>query len=302
MDTLIDQLKEKFLNMNGDIELIERKLKDEFCKIYEDDINPFLILNDIANIKEELKKITVELDDIYKKKNKSIQYMHRQMQNYNFLSDLENNLNIPSKESKIYETSQNQLYGYYKEQIDEILDNTDYEKISEMSTQANYNEYPDKIINDLYSNGKIENTEQKHVLQDFNENKSNLKNILNEKNKEDINNTNKCTETQNNYPYLFCPIDEDTFQAVPLLIRRRAKLEDINIIYKTLYEIALKKGSCLPIEKPELTQMNLQVFGQTGEAKLATLRYLKIIEIINRNGAVRLLNCPGLKKKKRKRT
>ncbi|EWC90772.1 hypothetical protein PFNF54_00418 [Plasmodium falciparum NF54] len=87
-------------------------------------------------------------------------------------------------------------------------------------------------------------------------NNTNNMNNMNNNEHDDLRNMN---EKEN----FFVPIDDATFQTVPALIRRRAKLQDINMIYKTLYDMAIKYGNCLPVEKLELMRMNLQVFGQT---------------------------------------
>ncbi|SOV73881.1 conserved Plasmodium protein, unknown function [Plasmodium sp. gorilla clade G3] len=317
MELSIETLKEKFLNMNSDIELIERKLKDEMGKLYEDNINPYYLLSDFDKIKKDLENIHKELDNLYIKKNMSINYLHRQMQNYNFLLNLEKNLNTPSRYFNKYHSSEILLKNYFYENIKRFLLNINYNEINNLifleyqqkymdrqtPVQENINKMYDEHINSKSLNlnsstGPIENSEmeKQDLYTNGVPNKNNMRNINNINNNEqdDLRNIN---EKEN----LFIPIDDATFQTVPLLIRRRAKLQDINMIYKTLYDMAIKSGNCLPVERSELMKMNLQVFGQTGEAKIATLRYLKIIEVLNKNASVRLLNCLGLKKKKKKK-
>ncbi|CAI7720228.1 conserved protein, unknown function [Plasmodium vivax] len=317
MELSIDALKEKFLNMNSDIELIERKLKDEMCKMYEDDINPFLILNDFENIKNELHKINKELNVLYERKKMSIQYMHRQMQNYNFLLNLENNLNITSKEFINYHNSEIILNNFFYENIKKFLLNINYDEINELLQLDHLQKCVDSkgeqtSGNNVSDLGK-EVPKGKPALCDSASYKNHVSSsdLKDNEKRGALNNGNAAEDSRNEQvnrgnatdkESLFCPIDDATFQSVPALIRRRAKLDDINLIYKSLYDMAVKKGSCLPVEKSELTQMNLQVFGQTGEAKIATLRYLKIIEVINKTGSVKLLNCAGLKKKKKRKT
>eukprot|EP00366_Plasmodium_knowlesi_P001473 XP_002258970.1 hypothetical protein, conserved in Plasmodium species [Plasmodium knowlesi strain H] len=297
MELSIDALKEKFLNMNSDIELIERKLKDEMCKMYEDDINPFLILNDFENIRSELHRISKELNVLYERKKMSIQYMHRQMQNYNFLLNLENNLNITSKEFMNYNNSEIILNNFFYDNIKKFLLNINYDEINELlqlehlqkcvdrkgeqTNENNLNDMGTEVPNG--KSGMCDSGSYKNYVNtsDFRDNEKrgmlNNGNIAQDNRNEQVNKGN-ATDKES----LFCPIDDATFQSVPALIRRRAKLDDINLIYRSLYDMAIKKGSCVPVEKSELTQMNLQVFGQTGEAKIATLRYLKIIEVINK--------------------
>lgn len=261
------------------------------------------------------------------------------MQNYQFLSDIENKLDSEAKEFEPYKKSELLLSRFFYDKIKQCLLNLNIEDIKKtllinaqqymldnnklengiLENHSNNNTYSK---NDMYNNSNLQ-SEKKDALGKTSTNskeqnnytegnmeqggainlptgkKSNehLQNEPSRNGKETNTNTNKDTKN----PYLFNPIDEKTFQAVPALTRRRAKLEDVNRVYKTLYEMAIKEGYCKPIEKSELQQMNLQVFGQTGEAKLATLRYLKIIEILNKTGSVRLLHCAGIKKKKKRR-
>eukprot|EP00922_Rhytidocystis_sp_ex-Travisia-forbesii_P039155 GHVS01058277.1.p1 GENE.GHVS01058277.1~~GHVS01058277.1.p1 ORF type:complete len:167 (-),score=26.00 GHVS01058277.1:219-719(-) len=86
----------------------------------------------------------------------------------------------------------------------------------------------------------------------------------------------------------FTPICETEFAAVPLLVKRRAQLSDVNKVYSFLWTRAIKHGGPHNISKMEFAKQNLSVVGQTGEAKLATLRQLKLLEM-NRDGSVRLL-------------
>ncbi|CAD2086095.1 conserved protein, unknown function [Plasmodium vinckei lentum] len=309
MELSIDALKEKFMSMNSDIELIEMKLKDEMCKIYEDDINPLLILNDFENIKNEINKINKELDILYERKKMSINYMHRQMQNYNFLLNLENDLNIPSKDFNTYHNSEIILNNFFYDNIKNFLLNVNYDEIKELIGL----DYHQKCIENAGTNfnDELNNTMGHDMLNSKNFttdsamfNNNDIQNTKSKDNEKKLLNNSACgddNKNPNDKEGVFTPIDDNTFQTVPSLIRRRAKLDDINLIYKALYDIAMKKGSCLPVERSELTQMNLQVFGQTGEAKIATLRYLKIVEVINKTGSVKLLNCAGLKKKKKRK-
>ncbi|SBT34638.1 ATP-dependent CLP protease [Plasmodium ovale wallikeri] len=276
MEVSIDALKEKFLNMNSDIELIERKLKDEMCKMYEDDINPFLILNDFENIKNELSKINKDLDTLYERKKLSINYMHRQMQNYNFLLNLEKNLNISSKEFDNYHNSEIILNNFFYDNIKKFLLNINYDEIKELLHLDYHHRY---IVNEEVSpheqlNGtNNENENSKNLFVDSANVKNNLNNELKQFEKTTLSNGGNTTEDHKNErannrnegdkDCLFSPIDYATFQSVPPLIRRRAKLDDINLIYKTLYDMAIKKG---------------------------------------RTGSVKLLSCAGLKKKRKRKT
>lgn len=259
------------------------------------------------------------------------------MQNYNFLLDVEKKLDVPAKEFEAFRKSELLLSRFFHEQIKQLLVSINVQEINKLlgtsthtsiSNNSNVeNDIMEKCIanhtgnnNEVNNNDNIQSERKKAfgntttIAKEQNDytkgsmenydvanapsgNKSN-EGMSNETTKHKNDANEMCTSET---PHLFIPIDEKTFNDVPALTRRRAKLEDVNKVYKTLYEMAIKAGSCKPVEKLELQNMNLQVFGQTGEAKLATLRYLKIIEIINKNGSVKLLECAGIKKKRKKR-
>ncbi|EUR80953.1 hypothetical protein PFBG_00319 [Plasmodium falciparum 7G8] len=138
--------------MNSDIELIERKLKDEMGKLYEDNINPYYLLNDFDKIKKDLENIHKELNNLYIKKNMSIKYLHRQMQNYNFLLNLENNLNCPSRYFHNYHSSEILLKNYFYENIKKFLLNINYNEINNiifLEYQRNIMKWKSKIYTQM---------------------------------------------------------------------------------------------------------------------------------------------------------
>ncbi|AFZ79193.1 hypothetical protein BEWA_020390 [Theileria equi strain WA] len=105
------------------------------------------------------------------------------------------------------------------------------------------------------------------------------------------------TEQQN---IEFIPVSEEQFDSVPVLIKRRAKLEQVNQLLKHLFDIALKKNKCLPVRLKDLSEDGIQVYGQTGSSKIAILRYLKMVEVVNRDNTVQLLDSRFKGKPKRK--
>eukprot|EP00920_Eleutheroschizon_duboscqi_P004204 GHVT01009685.1.p1 GENE.GHVT01009685.1~~GHVT01009685.1.p1 ORF type:complete len:194 (-),score=19.43 GHVT01009685.1:747-1328(-) len=96
----------------------------------------------------------------------------------------------------------------------------------------------------------------------------------------------------------FIPLTVKEFNSVPELVRRRAKYEDVNNLFSSLWELALSSGTPGPFTRKQLAEMQLTVVGQTGDAKLQTLRYLKAVEIIG-DTSVRLLRAPRFPKANR---
>ncbi|KAK2574219.1 Spindle and kinetochore-associated protein 2 [Acropora cervicornis] len=85
----------------------------------------------------------------------------------------------------------------------------------------------------------------------------------------------------------FLPIEETEYLSVSDLIRGRAKLQDVNKVYETLFQHFKKYKNSPSLTPKEMTKMGLKVTGATGEAKLKVLRALKVIEI-NNKGAVKI--------------
>jgi len=75
----------------------------------------------------------------------------------------------------------------------------------------------------------------------------------------------------------FYPVSEEEFSRVSDLIKLRCKLIDVNQVYETLFH-HFKKGS-KPLSVPAMVKMGIKITGQTGEARLATLRALDLISI-----------------------
>eukprot|EP00057_Strongylocentrotus_purpuratus_P003122 XP_003725973.1 PREDICTED: spindle and kinetochore-associated protein 2 [Strongylocentrotus purpuratus] len=84
------------------------------------------------------------------------------------------------------------------------------------------------------------------------------------------------------------PITEEEFTSVSDLVRARAKLEDVNRVYSRLHDHFKTEGNTAALSVPDMSKMGMKITGATGEAKLKTLRSLKIINI-TRTGAVKLL-------------
>ncbi|KAL0223557.1 hypothetical protein P9112_002947 [Eukaryota sp. TZLM1-RC] len=78
----------------------------------------------------------------------------------------------------------------------------------------------------------------------------------------------------------FIPITDEEFTSISSIVRGRTKLSDLNELYKNLFDLfegGKKKGKILSHEKA--CKMGLKVTGQTGEARLNTLRQLKILSL-----------------------
>uniref|UniRef100_A0A3B0N6J2 Uncharacterized protein n=1 Tax=Theileria annulata TaxID=5874 RepID=A0A3B0N6J2_THEAN len=88
----------------------------------------------------------------------------------------------------------------------------------------------------------------------------------------------------------FIPVTEAQFESVPALVKRRAKLEQVNELYKYLHDHALKRTKCVPVKINDIENEGIKVHGQTGSSKIAILRHLKKIQVINRDNTILLLD------------
>lgn len=87
-------------------------------------------------------------------------------------------------------------------------------------------------------------------------------------------------------------IFEEEFSAIPVSIRGRSKLEDVQKLYTWLIE--RNKGShgrVVSVSKQELDSAGLKVFGHTGDCILATLKALGCVKI-GKSGSVSLCVTP----------
>ncbi|KAL0213145.1 hypothetical protein RCL1_006771 [Eukaryota sp. TZLM3-RCL] len=77
----------------------------------------------------------------------------------------------------------------------------------------------------------------------------------------------------------FIPISEEEFSQISSIIKGRTKLIDLNDLYRGLFDAFAggKKKGILTHEKA--VKMGLKITGQTGEARLNTLRQLRIIQL-----------------------
>ncbi|XP_071479365.1 SKA complex subunit 2-like [Diadema antillarum] len=64
------------------------------------------------------------------------------------------------------------------------------------------------------------------------------------------------------------PVTEEEFASVSDLIRGRAKLDDINRVYRRLYDHFRTEGNKGSLSVPDMSKMGMRITGATGEAKL----------------------------------
>ncbi|XP_056909831.1 spindle and kinetochore-associated protein 2 isoform X3 [Takifugu flavidus] len=77
-------------------------------------------------------------------------------------------------------------------------------------------------------------------------------------------------------------LSDSAFKSVPLSIRSKVKLPELNSFYQQLQEHLCKNNSSLSMQKMKQLKLNMS------EAKLKVLQHLTLIEI-DKKGSVRLL-------------
>eukprot|EP00117_Sycon_ciliatum_P004204 scpid81815/ scgid8679/ len=88
-------------------------------------------------------------------------------------------------------------------------------------------------------------------------------------------------------PSTFMPLTEEEFMTVSTLVRRRAKLNDVNHVYEILFKHFKVENNKGPLSTQKLTAMGLAITGSTGQAKLKSLAALKLLHI-SKDNAVRM--------------
>jgi len=86
----------------------------------------------------------------------------------------------------------------------------------------------------------------------------------------------------------FLGLTQAEFMSVSNLIRGRAKLDDANKTYKTLWDHFKEEGNKEPLSPKEMNNKGMRVTGATGLAKLKILRSLKLCSIA-KDGSVKLI-------------
>jgi hypothetical protein len=81
----------------------------------------------------------------------------------------------------------------------------------------------------------------------------------------------------------FPTITEESFMTVSSIVRGRCKLDDVNNIWKLIWDNQKKKKPNLKITK--LAESGYKVIGATGDSILGTLKHLKLIAV-NKEGEI----------------
>jgi hypothetical protein len=83
-------------------------------------------------------------------------------------------------------------------------------------------------------------------------------------------------------------ITEEEFFSVSSLVRGKVKLDEVNHVYRSLYNHFKQKKVRTPLTVPMMNELGMKVTGLSGQAKLKVLRAVKRI-IIDPKGAVKLM-------------
>ncbi|KAK1933507.1 hypothetical protein X943_003957 [Babesia divergens] len=88
-------------------------------------------------------------------------------------------------------------------------------------------------------------------------------------------------------------ISQKQFDEIPALVKRRAKLEQVNELYRFLFDIAVERKKYGRHPNLRTNRCHLickESHTKTGTSKLAALRYIKLAEINNRDETITLLD------------
>ncbi|XP_065830905.1 spindle and kinetochore-associated protein 2-like [Oscarella lobularis] len=87
----------------------------------------------------------------------------------------------------------------------------------------------------------------------------------------------------------FVPLTEKEFFSVSDLVRGRIKLEDVNEVYRALYQHFQIRKNRMALTVRAMTDKGIKITGMSGQAKLKVLRALKLIQIDSK-GSVKLIS------------
>eukprot|EP00922_Rhytidocystis_sp_ex-Travisia-forbesii_P057924 GHVS01085696.1.p1 GENE.GHVS01085696.1~~GHVS01085696.1.p1 ORF type:complete len:297 (-),score=53.87 GHVS01085696.1:444-1334(-) len=282
MELPVEDLRRKFQVLSHDLGAVEGKLSAELGELYGQELEPRKLLQDLLRLDVCVQNTKATLDDILCAKMLLTEQLQKQFGCYNAISQVLRRAGLTESDESVAAATK----------VEDVL------RRWRTATAGNNNSGIDQENSGVGSLQFHSQLVQIHNQQSSGTNMSLLPAEQNENQQlqsqdEHFPGGGATTQTDDNIISSkrtdgFTPICEAEFTAVPLLVRRRALLPAVNKVYSFLWMRAIKHGGPHNISKMEFAKHNLSVVGQTGEAKLATLRHLKLLEI-NRDGSVRLV-------------
>ncbi|KAF8820470.1 hypothetical protein IE077_003157 [Cardiosporidium cionae] len=281
-----------FISISEDLAIVETKLNDEFSSIFGDDQNPTLYRQRLATLIEKYSGLKEEFLNLYPHKKAVAEALQKQLHTCTSLYTLQcqSGAIIPNYYETIKEAASHVLQEWKEAEQHRQLFMT-----SHLSSELSKKEFAPTLAR---NEAMMPSVSPPTLLSWNNENFSSN---LHPPPRLDQPSPEAAKPLSLHLDTGFAPIRQEEFSMVPPLIRRRSKLEDLNNLYHTIWCIIQKRSNLYSIPRKELAETGVKVFGQTGEAKLATLKYLHIIQIAPREGSITLCKeyCPPRTKKPR---
>ena len=265
MEATVDKLEAMFHQAECDIDYISRKLDLEFSNDQVENEalqNPKKMLEKISEIKSEFSDIVKEAEAIKMAQIEAVDFFKTQLTTAcAALQKLQDSANMESTEKPEELKQVEEILG-----IEVQPEQNDQDEGTHLSTTSTTPSGQNELNSHIKSgnnlpNSDVSETAHTHVLTPY-ERRVGSSELI--------------------------EIDEDEFKSVSTLVRGRAKLSEVNTVYRLLWTHFKENDNDGPLSSTDMYKMGLRVTGQTGEAKLKVLRSLKLLHI-HKNGSVELL-------------
>eukprot|EP00922_Rhytidocystis_sp_ex-Travisia-forbesii_P057925 GHVS01085697.1.p1 GENE.GHVS01085697.1~~GHVS01085697.1.p1 ORF type:complete len:292 (-),score=51.25 GHVS01085697.1:347-1222(-) len=277
MELPVEDLRRKFQVLSHDLGAVEGKLSAELGEVYGQELEPRKLLQDLLRLDVCVQNTKATLDDILCAKMLLTEQLQKQFGCYNAISEVLRRAGLEESEESLAAARR----------VEEVLRRW-------RTATAGTGNQENSGVGSLQFHSQLVHIQSSGLSTNISNDPSDSQQFTRDDKFAVVGSMTTQRADDNNTAAAavridgFTPICEAEFSAVPLLVRRRALLPAVNKVYSFLWVRAIKHGGPHNISKMEFAKHNLSVVGQTGEAKLATLRHLKLLEI-NRDGTVRLV-------------
>ncbi|GIX61056.1 uncharacterized protein BcabD6B2_04910 [Babesia caballi] len=224
----------QFADMGNDLELVEKKLVAEMAPTYGTEV--FQLHSRCADLKRQVDKMILSLAELYEARSQMVTVIENQLKQSASLKNMEAML-----EPQIRVDEDTQLMELLGAHYRALWNGTELDMEEPVEVEQKRPLTPLTLIGSLdVTPTKVETPTPEVAFKPV-------------------------SGTQERVDAV--QVSQKQFDDIPTLVKRRAKLEQVNELYKFLFNKAVDRKRCLPMKFKEISQAGIQVFGQTGKAE-----------------------------------
>jgi hypothetical protein len=251
----------KFYNAAQNLQLVSQRLAAHFQEIQtSSDINPFLLLERFHKVQSQCLDVLKVLESLRGWRERYEQQAQQLLNDHERLCRFRKSLGLSDLDSDPKENLQSTLAILCRFENKEMSGAVKHHEMYKQN--ASFGNSPDDNIL-LPTAASNKNSKLKYSTKNFKPKSLSQR-----------------TETE------FVPVTEEEFLSISDTIRGRCKLEDLNSVWRVLFEHYVSKQT---LKITELASMGYRkLVGQTGKAILKTLQHLKLINV-SKTGEISLI-------------